>query len=149
MMAPNLTCSSNGWGSPAIDRAITVTKLIALDVDHTLEISNGPIPLSALAELRKMKHIVGIAGNWGLFTQVVEKWYDLVSFIGPYDGRKPAMLKSLKRYIPAAHYIMVGNNEQGKSEDDIAARLAGYEFVKEDQFEKWLIRERERHAQTR
>jgi len=40
--------------------------VVAFDVDGTLEISGGPIPLSKLWELKKAGVVVGVVGNWEL-----------------------------------------------------------------------------------
>ncbi len=37
----------------------------AFDVDDTLEVSEGPVKLSDLVDLREHGHIVGLCGNWG------------------------------------------------------------------------------------
>jgi len=58
-------------------------KVYAFDVDETLDISGGPIPLSRVAELRDAGHIVGICGNFAVVTLQVPTWASLFSFIGP------------------------------------------------------------------
>jgi len=40
--------------------------VVAFDVDGTLEISGGPVPLWRLRELKEAGVIVGIVGNWEL-----------------------------------------------------------------------------------
>ena len=58
-------------------------RLYAFDVDETLEISDGPISLGMLRELRQAGHITGLCGNWALFVRSIPVWHHLVSFIGP------------------------------------------------------------------
>lgn len=128
-------------------------KLYSFDVDETLEISNGPIKLQDLMDLRNQGHIVGICGNWGLFCKI-PGWHRLASFIncsfttmdpsGKIYGDKAWFLSELKKYILAEEYIHVGNsfgriNSLGfkcGSHDDTAAQQAGYKFILEDDFAK-------------
>lgn len=133
-------------------------KIYAFDVDETLEISNGPVPLESMRELRDQGHIVGICGNWGLFAQRVPNWQSYVSFIncapplfiqqmnsqGTVRMDKAWFLQELQRYIPAEECIMVGNiygekNSLGfvcGSQDSEAAQIAGWRFIREDDFAK-------------
>ena len=109
--------------------------LFLFDVDHTLEISSGPISLRQLQVLRDQGHIIGICGNWGFFTQQVSRWQDLVSILGPIGCAKHVMLQELSREIGGLNaYVLVGNNEPGRSEDGWSAAEAGWRFVKEDAF---------------
>ena len=66
-------------------------KLYAFDVDDTLEISNGPVRLADMQALRNSGHIIGLCGNWGLFTRSVGNWYEHVSFIGPMLWPRPTI----------------------------------------------------------
>jgi hypothetical protein len=131
-------------------------KLYAFDVDETLEISNGPIPLASLAQLRAEGHIVGLCGNWGLFCRLVPGWQNYVSFLNclppifvELQERAHAVrvdkawfLNHLRQYVSAEEYTLVGNvrGEKNKlgfvcgSEDSEAAVLAGWRFIKEDAF---------------
>ena len=43
----------------------------AFDVDETLELSAGPIPMRALSDLHLAGHAVGLCGNWAL---VAQRW---------------------------------------------------------------------------
>lgn len=131
-----------------------MAKVYSFDVDETLEISNGPVTLSSLMELRVQGHIVGICGNWGLFCSRVQGWQHLASFIncclvirdntGKIHGDKAWFLSQLKQYIPAEEYIHVGNVFGEKnclgftcgSYDSDAAQQAGWRFIKEDDFAK-------------
>ena len=49
---------------------------------------------------------------------------------------KHAFLNQLKAYVPAADYVMVGNilGVSGASDDQGAALLAGWRFIKESEF---------------
>ena len=111
-------------------------KLYAFDVDDTLEISNGPVRLEAMQALRNSGQIVGLCGNWGLFTRSVPNWYDRVSFIGPMRLTKADYLIELRTYVSAESYVMVGNDPRifGRSDDATAAREAGFRFIREFEF---------------
>ena len=110
--------------------------IFAFDVDHTLEISEGPVPLAALGGLREQGHIVGLCGNWALGVQRVPDWPRLVSFLGPIACTKVDQLVELKKYVPAADYVMVGNDSAifGNSPDREAAAQAGWRFLRETEF---------------
>lgn len=119
--------------------------IYAFDCDETLEISGGPIPLSALMQLRIEGHIVGICGNWAVLTQHYPGWQHLVSFIsvpiwmepnGTTPSEKAVFLAMLKAYTPADDYVMVGNimGVSGVSDDQGAAARAGWRFIKESDF---------------
>ena len=111
-------------------------KLYAFDVDDTLEISNGPVRLADMQALRNSGHIIGICGNWGLFTRSVGTWYEHVSFIGPMLLAKADYLIELRTYVCAESYVMVGNDPRifGGSDDATAAREAGFRFIREFEF---------------
>ena len=122
----------------------------AFDVDETLEISNGPVTLQSMMELRCQGHIVGICGNWACLTQRINGWQHIVSFINCVpeywvDGKrsdKVDFLKLLHMYVPADDYVMVGNvlgelNSLGfkcGSDDKGAAERAGWRFIDESSF---------------
>jgi hypothetical protein len=57
-------------------------------------------------------------------------------FIGPMEMSKAIFLDQLKTYIRADDYIMVGNIKgvSGASDDEGAANLAGWRFIKESDF---------------
>ena len=127
-------------------------KLYSFDIDETLEISNGPVKLQSLVELKQQGHIVGLCGNWGLFTRVVQNWHSVISFMNVVpeywtNGRradKSDFLSLLKTYVPADEYIHVGNIQGEKnmlgfvchSNDSEPANAAGFRFIKEDDFAK-------------
>lgn len=134
-------------------------KVYAFDVDETLEISNGPVSLQSMMELRVEGHIVGICGNWGGFVRSVKGWQHVVSFVncapplfveqmnkglGLVRMDKAWFLQELQKYIPADEYVMVGNVYGAKnslgftcgSQDSEAAQIAGWRFIKEDDFAK-------------
>ena len=110
--------------------------IFAFDVDHTLEISEGPVQLAALATLRQQGHVVGLCGNWALLVQRVTDWPRLVSFLGPIACTKVDQLAQLKQYVPADDYVMVGNDPTifGNSPDREAADEAGWRFLREAEF---------------
>lgn len=130
-------------------------KVYAFDVDETLEISNGPVTLAMVEELRGQGHAVGICGNWGLFCSVVPDWHRRISFVNCIPPAfvqgmagqgvrvdKAWFLNHLQQYVRAEEYVLVGNrpgrtNSLGvvtHSEDEEAARLAGWKFLLEDDF---------------
>lgn len=113
----------------------------AFDVDETLEISNGPVKLQAMMDLRIQGHIVGLCGNWGHFCRTLTGWQHLISFMN-IGCEKAPFLYGLKAYAAADDYVMVGNvfGEKNKlgfvcgSHDSVAAAQAGWRFIKEDAF---------------
>ncbi len=111
-------------------------KVYAFDVDHTLELSAGPVRFADVVKLREDGHIVGICGNWGAVTRFVGGWHNLFSFIGPIGSTKADMLVQLATYIPAEEHIMVGNDPSvfGQSADSDAAAQAGWRFIREEAF---------------
>jgi hypothetical protein len=111
-------------------------KLYAFDVDDTLEVSGGPISIASVGDLRDQGHIVGINGNWAVVVKTVSMWHRIFSFIGPMEMSKDSFLNQLKAYIRAEDYIMVGNIKgvSGASDDQGAADLAGWRFIKESEF---------------
>jgi hypothetical protein len=111
--------------------------LYAFDVDETLEVSGGPVPVAALRKLRDEGHIVGLCGNWAVFVRAVPEWHRIVSFVGPLQLSKADFLIQLRRYIQAGDYVMVGNDPRtgwGASADREAAELAGWRFIREAEF---------------
>lgn len=115
--------------------------VFAFNVDETLEISNGPVTLQSLMDLRVQGHVVGICGNMHVFCKV-PGWQYLVSFLGQGYLPKEAFLHGLKANIPADDYVMVGNqfgrtNSLGfvcGSHCSEAAAAAGWRFLLEDEF---------------
>jgi hypothetical protein len=111
-------------------------KLYAFDVDETLEVSSGPVTIQQVQELRDQGNIVGLCGNWAMVTGKFAAWQLLFSFLGPVGLTKADFLNQLAHYVPADEYVMVGNDPavKGASEDAEAARLAGWRFIREDDF---------------
>jgi hypothetical protein len=116
-------------------------KIYAFDVDETLEVSDGPIALQKLIELRGEGHVVGICGNWANACQRIQGWQNLFSFLGPMPSHgksfpKAEFLIELKTFIPADDYVMVGNDPQifGASQDKLQANLATWRFIREAEF---------------
>ena len=108
--------------------------IYAFDVDETLEVSAGPIPITKLRELAR-EHIVGLCGNWALFVNSVRDWHTFISFVGPMEMTKEAFLEQLATHVKADHYFMVGNivGISGASDDRGAAEKAGWQFIKENE----------------
>lgn len=73
--------------------------LFAFDVDDTLEVSNGPVTVSALRELVAQGHIVGLCGNWAVFVRAVADWQRLISFLGPLGISKAQFLVQLRLHV--------------------------------------------------
>lgn len=114
-----------------------LVRLYAFDVDETLEVSNGPVPVAALRALREEGHIVGLCGNWAVFVQAVPEWHRIVSFVGPLELSKADFLVQLRFYVRASGYVMVGNDPatgRGNSADRQAAEQAGWQFICEADF---------------
>jgi len=111
-------------------------KIYAFDVDDTLEVSGGPVSMASVGSLRNQGYIVGLNGNWAAVVQTVPLWHRMFSFIGPMGISKDIFLNQLKTYIRADDYIMVGNVKgvSGASDDEGAADLAGWRFIKESDF---------------
>ena len=104
--------------------------LYSFNVDHTLEISQGPVTLQMMMDLRVAGHIVGLCGNWELFCTMLPGWQHLISFMNVGIG-KAAFLMALRQYIKADDYVMVGNDPSvyGASDDSGAAAKAGWRFI--------------------
>src|SRR6187431_2768750 len=112
-------------------------RLYAFDVDDTLEVSAGPVPVAALRALVDERHIVGLCGNWAVFVRAVRDWHRVVSFLGPFAVTKAAFLVQLRLHAPASDYVMVGNDPatgRGSSADSAAAEQAGWRFIRETDF---------------
>jgi|SRR5919109_2028454 hypothetical protein len=111
-------------------------KIYAFDVDDTLEVSGGPVSIVSVDSVRAEGHIVGLNGNWAVVVQSVPEWHRIFSFIGPMEMSKDIFLNQLKAYIRVNDYIMVGNIKgvSGGSDDQGAANLAGWRFIKESDF---------------
>jgi hypothetical protein len=111
-------------------------RIYAFDVDETLEISDGPVSTVSITLLKGEGNIVGLNGNWAVAVQRIPAWHHLFSFVGPMEMSKDAFLKNLKTHIWADEYVMVGNilGVSGNSDDQRAAALAGWRFIKESDF---------------
>lgn len=131
-------CAALGMGeaAPVVPHANGKKTVYAFDVDHTIEVSEGPVPISALALLRKQGHIVGLCGNWAVFVERTPNWTDLVSFMGPHGTPKEQFLESIRGSIKADRYVLVGNIQgvSGASDDQGAAARSRWEFIKESEF---------------
>jgi hypothetical protein len=122
-----------------------VTKVYAFDVDHTLEVSEGPVKLNDLITLHKEGNILGLCGNWALLVNRVTNWHLVISFLGPMNALKEDFLRQISTYVPADEYVMVGNDPgafarkfpgQGCSDDKGAAERAGWRYIAEEDFAK-------------
>lgn len=122
-------------------------KIYAFDVDHTLEVSEGPVTLASMMDLRVHGHIVGLCGNWGVFLAKVPGWQHLISFFNYGSSDKAAFLADMMNRVPAEEYVLVGNvgpvcakvfeiGQTGGSNDLLAARLSGWKFIVEHDFAK-------------
>ena len=111
-------------------------KIYAFDVDDTLEVSGGPVSIESVRSLKSEGHIVGLNGNWVVVVRSAPQWHRIFSFIGPMDMSKDTFLNQLRTYIRADDYVMVGNIKgvSGASDDEGAANLAGWRFIKESAF---------------
>ena len=111
-------------------------KIYAFDVDETLEMSAGPIPMQALMDLKDDGQVVGLCGNWAGVTARAPRWALFLNFIGPMAMPKDLFLRQIKAFVPAEDYIMVGNvlGVSGGSDDKGAAELAGWRFIQEKDF---------------
>jgi len=111
-------------------------KIYAFDVDDTLEVSGGPVSIESVRSLKSEGHIIGLNGNWAVVVRSAPQWHRIFSFIGPMDMSKDTFLNQLRRYIRADDYVMVGNIKgvSGASDDEGAANLAGWRFIKESAF---------------
>lgn len=108
--------------------------LYCFDIDDSLEVSNGPIPLKTLMDLRCQGHIVGLNGNFVPVLRVAG-WQHLISFFNP-GMDKAQYMQLLRNSIVADDYVMVGNilGVSGGSDDQGAAARAGWRFIKESDF---------------
>jgi hypothetical protein len=108
--------------------------LYAFDIDHTLEVSGGPIPVESMRKLAAEGHIVGLCGNWAVVTRAIPDWYRFISFVGPMAMTKADFLCQLRLHIGAVDYVLVGNASAGLSDDESAAASAGWRFIQEQAF---------------
>lgn len=118
---------------------ICMKRFFLFDVDETLWVSGGPINRPVLETLRNFRNIVGICGNYAMFTINVVGWEHLVSVIGPIGGiTKRKMMEDLKKYVYAEEYIMVGNENPSNSviSDKAEAEGASWRFIEATEFVK-------------
>lgn len=102
--------------------------LFCFDCDLTLEVSNGPIPISLLYELMNQGHYVCVVSP-------SLRCFNLKGILR-YAPLLPRdmILSRIKQFIQADRYIYVGDS-QG---DYLAANKAAWEFVAAQNFVKWL-----------
>lgn len=126
--------------------------IYCFDVDDTLAFSGairpGAVSMNDVMKLRNQGCITGICGNYDAIIPKFKDWFNYFSFYGPaWPGitklnrtdNKHNQLLNIKEHIQAERYVMVGNrrgdpNAHGGSQDDIQARLAGWEFIEESKF---------------
>lgn len=124
----------------------------AFDVDDCLSFNGakypGAVSLNDVMKLRNQGIITGICGNYNAIIPFLKDWYQYFSFFGPYwpgitklnrTSNKNKQLSQLKELIRAEKYVMVGNKRGDPlanpgSQDDVQARLAGWEFKPQDTF---------------
>jgi hypothetical protein len=129
-------------------------KVFAFDVDDTLSISNGPIPLEHLLELKAKGEAVGLCGNLHCFMERVPDWPRYISFTMNFDT-----LYTLGGLLPkeywlrtflvscrnAEAYYFIGNELgiTGASDDKGSCERAGppWKFIREDE---WMSGVREK-----
>lgn len=138
---------------PEVSFAVEAPKrtiVYAFDVDDTLEVSNGPVTLASMMELRVQGHIVGLCGNWGVFLERVPGWQHLISFFNYNCSDKVTFLTDMAMRLSAtgAHeFVMVGNvgplcsrayriEQTGGSNDFLSSRLAAgdWRFINASDF---------------
>jgi len=98
--------------------------IIAFDCDGTLEISNGPIRLARLMELKQAGLVVGIVGNW----MVAIKQIKGLDFYQAGIPTKAEVLKALGE--GAALKIYVADTDEDKRQ----AYEAGWNFLRANEF---------------
>ncbi len=122
-------------------------------VDDTLALQGaprpGPVTLNDILTLRLQGIPTGVCGNFLVLFKVYPDWWKFFSFYGPtelvgvslvaHHQYKHLDLLRIAKALPASRYVMVGNkqgdpNVAPKSQDDIQARLAKWEFIKERDF---------------
>lgn len=99
---------------------VLASKLVAFDVDGTLEVSAGPIPLDALNQLRRQGTIVYIVGNYGKLAQTTKEFAD-----GNIGRSKAESLKLLAERHPNTVKIYVADTSQ----DETEAKTANWQFI--------------------
>lgn len=118
-------------------------RLLAFDVDNTLDIADGPVPLEAVRTLSK-RHIIALCGNWPQVFQGKFQVQGIFTFVGPIDGHylvrgltdpeitqaKANFLRYL-RVVPAFDYVMVGDRVDI---DGQAAKVAGFRYIESKDF---------------
>lgn len=124
----------------------------AFDVDDTLAIQGapfpGPVTINDIGRLRSERIITGICGNFQVLFRYFPDWYQYFSFYGPTKlisaqvashQYKHLQLNDIRTDLPAEKYVMVGNRRgdpkvRPHSQDDVQARLAGWNFISETDF---------------
>jgi len=93
--------------------------IVAFDVDGTLDISGGRIPVRHLLDLKRSGLIVGVVGNWKLA-------FERVKGLDFYQAGIPSKAEILKALgEEKAFRLYVGDLESDKAEAD----KAGWNFI--------------------
>lgn len=91
-----------------------------------------------LVKLREEGHILGLCGNWAGVTTRVGGWHNLFSFLGQLNMQKHEFLATIKHFVPADDYVMVGNDHSRKAHDSpndaMFAKAADWRLICEDDF---------------
>lgn len=120
--------------------------LIVFDVDGTLEISNGNIPLVKLMELKKKGRYIFISNQNYFFTKSLKKFLPKrilesipsvynkysISELASNNLARADILKLISEFYPNKKKIYIGDRDV----DIEFARQAGYEFIRNTEFEK-------------
>jgi len=104
---------------------VELSVIVAFDVDDTLEISGGRIPVKHLLDLRKAGVIVGVVGNWELAIKHI-KGLDF------YQAGIPSKAEILRAIGEGkALKLYVGDLESDRHE----ARRAGWNFIHVNEYQ--------------
>ena len=104
-----------------------MTILFCFDCDNTLDVSQGPVPVSLLYKLMSEGFLVYIVSPSPFCTRLDIPHFTLL-------GGRWCTLKKLKSRVKADRYIYVGDTYA----DYEAAKIAGYEFVYAKDFKNWI-----------
>lgn len=99
--------------------------IISFDVDDTLEISRGKIPISRVHELKKAGIVVGFNGNYKLAYQHLGSGFDF------YESGKDISLEKLNWVYPDAVLKIHVDNDVSMKEK--CAKL-GWIYIHPDDF---------------
>jgi len=96
-----------------------VSAVVAFDVDGTLDIGRGRIPVRHLLDLKRVGVIVGVVGNWKLA-------FERVKGLDFYQAGIPSKAEILKALGEGKSFrLYIGDLESDKAE----AEKAGWNFI--------------------